>query len=436
MKRNQVLTLIMIISGILLVTSILYSVFRERDPYKCYTGLGSEIAVSPEDDKLAFSYFLDGKEAIYTVNPDGTEWMEVSKGSEKRVHTPRYSFDGRKLAYLTENKDGIQSLMIMNADGSGAKRLSDKKLHVSDAFFSPKGDMLYFIAMPAEDFQKAKGETKEGYDLYEVSIPNGQQKQLTDKDHFTMTDLSVSQDGAELYYSLFDGNRQQLYVYSLDEKTESLAKEAAELKGDLYSTVFSDDRKQLAYTTVTEESKESSLFEYELFVKDTETDDIKRLTNLHGNIQSPVFFQHGEKIAFLHYSNWPKEPATFQLMTVAVNGEEEPIEIDLNLPASTENHFVMKTMDFLFSDLAIAVYYVLLLGACTVYLHRHSGKVFMPSYLSLSLAILIFISSFVVAAITNPWYGIGLSMIACCVFFCSLLLFLFALLVKKYGKTT
>jgi Tol biopolymer transport system component len=433
LKRNQTITLFIGVSLFLLVASILYSLFRDQDPYNYFTGLGSELSISPDDEKLAFSYFLDGNEAIYTSKIDGTEVTKISKENEGRFHAPRFSFDGKQLLFLSENNEGIQSLMIMDADGSNSKRLTEENQHVSDAVFAPNGETVYYIAMPAEDVKKAEGETKEGLDLYTVEINGSGGKQLTDKDHFTMDDLSISNDGEELSYRLYDGNKEQIYSFSLIDNKEAKSEVAAGISGDMYSTTLSDDKKLLAYTTVSEESKNSSLFEYELYIKDMGKNETKRLTNFKTNIESPVFFHHSKKIAFLHYQNWPSNPEKYQVMTVSVDGEE-PVLIDVNLPDSEEHQWFMKTVDFILSEASIAVYYVLLLGGITVYLRRISGRVFLPALISLSLAVLIFISSFIVATMTDPWFGIGLVMVAMTIFLCSILLLLFAFVVKRIVK--
>jgi Tol biopolymer transport system component len=323
--------------------------------------------------------------------------------------------------------------MIMNADGSQSKQITEDRLHVTDAVFSPKDDTVYYIAMPAEDYKKAEGETKEGYDLYVIDRNGNEGKQVTDKDYFTMNDLSISKDGATLYYSLFEGSKEQLYSLKIDENKESKEEVTEGISGDMYSSIFSQDKKFLAYTAVTEESKNSSLFEYELYSKNSETNEIKRLTNLKKNIQSPVFFNKTTKIGFLAYKNWPNDPEEYQLMTVSVDGEK-PEVIDLNLPASEENHWMMKTADFLLSEASIAVYYVLFLGGITVYLQRNSGRVFFPALISIGLAVLVFISSFVLAAMINPWYGVALSMVAITILMSSILLMLFALIVKRFVK--
>lgn len=429
---NRSIKWVIAISSILLITSIFYSVFRERDPYKYYTGLGSQLAISENDEKMAFSYYLDGDEAIYTANADGTEVTKVSKEKDGRLHGPQFSDDGKQIVYLSENNEDIQTLMMMNADGSEAKSITTDRLHVTEAIFSPTSETVYFIAIPAVAANKAEGETKEGYDLYSLDLNETEAVQITDKDHFSMNDLSISEDGTELYYSLFD-EREQLYSYSVKEKKETKVAAVDGIKGDIYASIFSRGAKYLAYVAVSEESKKESLFEYELYSKNLETNETKKLTELKSNIQSPVFFHQSDKIAFLHYENWSSLPEEYQLMTVAVDGGD-PKPIDLELPTAEKSHWFKKTIEYLFSDAVISVYYIVLIGAVTIYLRLRSKRVFIPSIISLGLAVFLFIASFVVGSTMNPWFGIGLAMVSIALFLCSLLLLLFAFVVKKVIK--
>lgn len=430
MRQKRILIVFTIISLLLLVGSILFQFLNEEDPYQFYTGLGKDIDVSPDDETIAFSYYVDGDEAIYTANLDGSELTKVSSKENGRFRSPKFSQDGEQLLFLSEEIDGAQSLLVMNKDGSHQKRVTDDSLHVTDAVFSPNGDILYFIAKLSSEINKMEGETKEGYDLYKINRDGTNLEQLTDQDHFTMNDLSISEDGEELYYSLFQAYEEPT-VFSLKDKTES---PVVSVKKDIYSSVLSKDKKFLAYTAVTKASLNSSLFKYELYLQNLQTAETKRLTYLDNNIQSPVFLHHENKLAFLEYTNWPGDPENYRLMTVSFEGGDEQ-EVNVNLPSSTNSHLAMKTVYFLLAnEVAMAIYYVLFFGGLILLSHRRSGKVFQPSFISLGLSLLFFIGSFAIGAITNPWYGIWLAMVAVAMFICSLVLVLFSYVVSKMRK--
>lgn len=430
MEKQRVVISFTIISLLLLIGSITFQTFYERDPYRYYTGLGQNIDVAPDDSSVAFSYFLDGREAIYIANLDGSEVNRISEMTEGRSHSPNFSPDGKQLLFLTEDDHGIQTISVMNHDGSEAKQLKTEGLHVIDAVFEPDNETIYFIAMLASEVGMAEGETREAYDLFQVDRQSGQVVQLTDKDHFSMNDLSISADGEILYYSLFD-RKEQPVAFSLAEKTETPVVQANE---EMYSSVLSEDGTLVAYTAVSEESKNSSLFTYELYVKNIENTKTDQLTDLHTHVQSPVFFHKTDKIAFLQYQNWPEVPEQNQLMTVSLSGDDEPEMVELDLPASSENNFIPVTIEFLLSEKAIAVYYVLFFVGLILIAQRKSGKVYLPSFVSLGLSILFFVGSFVIGALTNPWYGIWLAMVAITMFICSLFLVLLSFILQRFSR--
>ncbi|MBM7605237.1 Tol biopolymer transport system component [Metabacillus crassostreae] len=430
MKQNRITIFVMIISFALAVTAISYNMLVEHDPYKYFTGLGSEIAVSPNDEEIAFSYFLDGNEEIYTANIDGSNIVKVTEGSNHRYHTPRFSVDGESILYLSTSEHNINSLITQNIDSGSSVQLTDSTLHVADALFSTTGESIYFIGIIAEEFKKAEGETKEGFDLYQIDIASKEVTQLTDNDHFSMTNLSISKDGKNIYYSLFK-NTEQLYSYNLEDKIETPVDE--ESKRDVYSSVLSYDNKYLAYTAVSEESENTSLFKYELFVKDLESNETSRLTDLQTYVQSPTFFNKTNNLIFLEYKNWPEEPENYQLMTMSLT-DEAPSPLDLELPESQKSHLFMKLVDLFVSEAALAIYYIVFFGCFIVLSQRRSRKVFLPFFISLGLAVVLFISSFVVAALSNPWYGIAIAMVAAAMVGCSLVLLLLTFIVKKIMK--
>ncbi|WP_175637831.1 TolB family protein [Metabacillus schmidteae] len=430
MKKQRIVLIFTVVSLLLMLGSILYQTLQEEDPYRFYTGLGQEFDIGPDDSRVAFSYFLDGHEAIYVSNLDGTDVTRLSEKIEGRSHSPKYSSDGEELLFLTEDDQRIQTITVMNHDGSNAKRLALDSLHVTDAVFAPDKESIYFVAMPASEVGKSEGETKEGFDLYQVHRQSDQVDQLTDRDHFSMNDLSISADGKTLYYSLYK-TTEQLVAYSLEKKTES---SVAQIKDDMYSSVLSKDGTLLAYTAVTEQSKNTSLFHYELFVKNIESNKTNQLTDLQANVQSPVFLHEKDEIAFLHYENWPGEPEEYQLMSVSLKGNGKPELINLDLPASSGSYFIPKTIGFMLSEQAIAVYYILFFAGLILIAQRKSGKVYLPSLVSLALAVLTFVGSFIIGFFTNPWYGIGLGMVAITMFVCSLLLILFSFILKRFTR--
>lgn len=92
MKRKKLFFLAAIgVVFMLFAGTLLYAILRDDDQHKYFTGLGEQISIAPDDSKIAFSYFVDGKESIYTANADGKDIKKVTYPKEHRDHHPEYS---------------------------------------------------------------------------------------------------------------------------------------------------------------------------------------------------------------------------------------------------------------------------------------------------------------------------------------------------------
>jgi Domain of unknown function (DUF5050)/WD40-like Beta Propeller Repeat len=434
-KNRKIFIGLISVTFLLLIGAIIFNLLRDQDSYRYFTGIGSSFDLSPDEKHYLFSYYLDGKESIYRSNVDGTEIERLTDSASERLHSPRYSIDGTKILFLAQNAEGINTLYLANQNGSEQKSLTSDKTHVSEAVFSVTGEEIYFTGTQADEFKKAEGETTEGYDLFVVDIASGKVEQLTDQDHFNMNFLSISKDGKEIYYSLFDGSREKVTAFSIENGLEKEAPGANRLPKDTYSFRYSPDGSRIAYTTVSEESRDSSLFEYELFLFDVEKGQTKRLTNLHSSVVSPRFFKDQNQIAFLENTNWPGDPAEHALKVINLETEEIH-SIELALSSQKSSHWLLKTLDTSVNGTTVAILYVILLGLFSTYLSffHSKRKGYVPAIASLLLTILGFISSFIVGIVVDPWYGIGLGMLTAALFGCTIIAFGYAFALNFFLK--
>jgi Tol biopolymer transport system component len=433
-KRKVLLTLIAV-TTLLLLGTVSYNIWRGDDHYKYFTGLGENFDISPDDQQYIFSYYTAGKEAIYQTNANGEGVTQLTKPTTERHHAPRYSPDGKKILFLAQNSVGINSLFVANRDGSQQKQLTTKKLHVSEAIFSPTENTIYYIGMKAADFKKAEGETKEGYDLYSTQLDGKNSKQLTDKDQFSMNSLSISPDGKELYYGLYTDNGEKLTAYSLENGEESIPFISKMNSQDGYGIVLSPDGNRVAYTGIAKESLKSSLYTYELFFNDLKNGQTKRLTNLHTNVTSPRFFHNSNQIAFLENTNWPAEPAKYALRSIDLGTQKKVEKMIIAMPDEKPGYRFLRIADQLANGTTLTVIYSFLVGLLTTYqFYFHSKRRYLPIKISLFLAAAVFIASIIFAIRVSPWYGIGLGMAAAAILVGTLIVFVFAFVWNKVKK--
>jgi hypothetical protein len=427
MNRKKTVTGAITLVALMLILSISYLLLGDRDAYKYYTGLGSGLAVSDDDQHIAFSYFNNGSSAIYTARQDGSDVKRISNPDEVYHTNPKFSPDGSMILYLSRDRDRIQSLYTANVDGTNPKKLSDGSQHISEAVFSDDNETIFFSSTPAKEFQKSEGETQEGYDLFSVKIDGTSMQQLTDRDFNTMESLVYSTEKKEIIFKDFD----DLNAFDLEDQRVYAADFSGKLPADIFHITISPEKNAIAFTTIAEESQDSSLFEYDLFFKDLQNGDIERLTDLNSSVVSPVFFNQKNEILFLEYFNWPKEPEEYRLRTVNLETQQVK-EAALEMPELKASNFAMKALDYSVNSWTVGLLYTVLLMLITVYVFPR--KVFFPSIISLSIGIIAIAASFVVAAMVDPWAGIGVGMLATGILVCTIIVFLFALALKFFKK--
>ena len=100
-------------------------------------------AWSPDGRKLAFVSRRDGNSEIYVMNADGSEQENLSRQPASDSH-PSWSRDGRKLAFVSR-RDGNAEIYVMNADGSGLRNVTRTPRDDLGPAWSPDGRAIAFV---------------------------------------------------------------------------------------------------------------------------------------------------------------------------------------------------------------------------------------------------------------------------------------------------
>ena len=433
LKQRSFFISSIVVVALLFVGAITYALLRDDDPYKYFTGMGNEFDISPDDQQFLFSYFVDGKEGIYRANVDGTNVLQLTSSETKRHHAPKYANDGTKILFLSQNSEGVNSLVVADQDGNQQKQITPNNVHVSEAVFSTTGETVYYIGVSAETVNKTGEDIVEG--LYSVNSNGENRKQLTTKVTSFMNSLAVTPDGNGIYYRLYDGQKERIFLFSFEKYEEKEAALSEVLPKDSYHYQFSPHEEQLAYTSISEESRDKPHYEYELFLIDVKERQPKRLTNLQSSVVSPRFLHHKKQIAFLENTSWPIQPFEHELYVLDLVTDALQ-SVEFAIPTQMSRLWFIKSVNQLVNGYTIAVLYIVLMGLLTTYLHQYYGKreSYVPAIASLILSAIVIISSILVTVMVDPWYGIGFGMLAAALLGCTLLVLGYAFILNFVSK--
>jgi imidazolonepropionase-like amidohydrolase/Tol biopolymer transport system component len=155
----------------------------------------SDVDVSPDGRTLVFDMLGD----LFRVPIEGGEAAPLTQGMAWDFQ-PRFSPDGRRIAFISD-RGGADNLWVMNADGSGARALSEEREHlVHTPAWSPDGD---YIAAK-KDFTSRRSIPAGEIWLFHVGGGGGVpliERANGPKDQKNIAEPSFSPDGRYVYFS-------------------------------------------------------------------------------------------------------------------------------------------------------------------------------------------------------------------------------------------
>lgn len=173
-----------------------------------------EVRLSPAGSRVAFVVSsLDAKENRYDsnlwlVDPHDKKPLQLTT-SPKRDEKPRWSPDGKSIAFLSD-RSGKMQVWLLSLAGGEAKQLTDHETAVVEMAWSPDGKSLAFVAAsPESPEQKKRKETKADVVLVEkddrpdrlhvLDLATGKARQVTDGPGHVLS-VEWSPDGMSLAY--------------------------------------------------------------------------------------------------------------------------------------------------------------------------------------------------------------------------------------------
>ena len=96
-------------------------------------------------NQIAFETQRDGNPEIYVMNPDGSGLLRLTDNPARDAE-PYVSFDGTKIAFVSDRDGGDNEIWVMNVDGTNLVRLTNSLGSDTEPAWSPDGTKIAFAS--------------------------------------------------------------------------------------------------------------------------------------------------------------------------------------------------------------------------------------------------------------------------------------------------
>ncbi|MDE0399315.1 MAG: hypothetical protein OXL96_16080 [Candidatus Poribacteria bacterium] len=171
-------------------------------------GVCQVFAKAPTTPKILFTSARDGNYEVYSMNPDGTEQMNLTEHRGADVDAV-WSPTGEQILFVSD-RDGIRDLYLMDPDGDNVRRVFKKDAYRDESAWSPDGKQIAYTY--------AEGLGSPSF-IYTATL-GGQKEELVVRGFFP----AWSPDGTEIVYITYVPIGHARRVTFVDVRTRKLTR--------------------------------------------------------------------------------------------------------------------------------------------------------------------------------------------------------------------
>lgn len=349
-----------LLSGSVMAQDVERRLFQPEDVHRL-NNVG-DIAMSPDGEWIAYrvgTTNVDKDESssdLFMVNWEGTTRIQLTHTEDSGEGHPRFSPDGKYLAFVTarsegtseesEDPKGKSQVWLLNRAGGEAQRLTEMPGGVSTFEWSPDSTRLVLVS---RDPEEQEGEDEGAAE--ETESASGDNAKKVARSHDTPKPIVVDRYLFKQDVVGYLGDRyQRLYVFDLDTREASLLTPGPY---DSVQPAWGPDGDVIAFRSKRQGDPDRHVNSDIYVIDATAGASARQVTTWDGPDSSPVFSPDGRKIAYLQggpqkYSGY--DPA--QLAVISVDGGEPLLltkELDLAV-SSPQWSLDGETLHFLVTE--------------------------------------------------------------------------------------
>ena len=277
----------------------------------CIGGLAAGVspalgAFPGENGKILFDSFRDDGDTpdIWTMNPNGSNLVNLTANSDAFDGRARWRPDGRKIAFISDRETRSNptppgfpgpdvEIFVMNADGSKPTQLTFNEFNEEAPAWSPDGKRIVI----QRDLDKGD---QGDYDIITMKANGTDERNLTNSPGVQDFDPDWSPDGRRIAFTSERDGDGEIYTMKPDgSRVRQITFNEAPFAFD-GDPKWSPDGRKLAFTSERDANEETP-FQVEIYTMRANGDDQTRLTFDELSDFLPDWSPDGRRIAFTSF---------------------------------------------------------------------------------------------------------------------------------------